>query len=186
MRKDEQTANAPIAMMVARPSSTLIIGLGNPILGDDGVGWKVVEELSTQFGVPLGEEFQTLNVERLTFDCASLGGLSLMERMLGYERVVLIDSLETGQNPVGTVRVFPLDSLTDPTAGHSASAHDTTLMTALKTAQAMGLSVPTSVDVVAIEAKNVYDFSEDLSPAVAKAVPLTVQAVINLLNKENP
>jgi hydrogenase maturation protease len=106
--------------------------------------------------------------------------------MLGYERVVLIDSLETGQNPVGTVRVFPLDSLTDPTAGHSASAHDTTLMTALKTAQAMGLSVPTSVDVVAIEAKNVYDFSEDLSPAVAKAVPLTVQAVINLLNKENP
>ena len=186
MMKDEQTANASIAMIVARPSSTLIIGLGNPILGDDSVGWKVVEELSTQFGVPLGKEFQMLNVKRLTFDCASLGGLSLMERMLGYERVILIDSLETGQNPVGTVRVFPLDSLTDPTAGHSASAHDTTLMTALKTAQAMGLSVPTSVDVVAIEAKNVYDFSEYLSPAVAKAVPLAVQAVINLLNKENP
>jgi len=185
MMKDEQTANAPIAMIVARPSSTLIIGLGNPILGDDSVGWKVVEELSTQFGVPLGKEFQMLNVKRLTFDCASLGGLSLMERMLGYERVILIDSLETGQNPVGTVRVFPLDSLTDPTAGHSASAHDTTLMTALKTAKAMGLSVPISVDFVAIEAKNVYDFTEELSPPVAIAVSVANTAVLQFLNKEN-
>jgi len=117
-------------------------------------------------------------------DCASLGGLSLMERMLGYQRVVIVDSMETGQGPAGSVSIFPLSSLPNPMNGHSASAHDASLSTALKTAEAMGLSVPKSVDIVAIEARNVYDFSEELSPAVAEAVPLAVQAVMDLLKEE--
>jgi len=165
---------------------TLVIGLGNPILGDDGVGWRVIEKLSAQCGVPLGKESQTLNVKRLTFDCASLGGLSLMERLVGYQRAIIIDSMETGQSPAASVRVYKLEELPNPSAGHSASAHDTSLITALDTAKAMGLPIPESVEIVAIEAKNVYDFSEELSPAVAEAVPLAAQAVINLLNKEEP
>ena len=92
--------------------STLVLGLGNPILGDDGVGWKVAEQIQSQvetFTMPVDVEF------------ASLGGLSLMERMLGYSRVILVDCLETGSAPVGTVRVLLLDELEDPMAGHSAS-----------------------------------------------------------------
>ena len=169
---------------------TLIIGLGNPILGDDGVGWKVVEQLSAQFGVALGEEFPTLNpstpsagqaVKRLTLDCAALGGLSLMERLVGCQRAILVDSMETGQSPEGSVQVIPLEALPNPSAGHSASAHDTSLITALATGRKMGLELPVSVTVVAIEAKNVYDFSEELSPPVAAAVPVAVQAVLSLL-----
>jgi len=114
-------------------------------------------------------------------DCLSLGGLSLMERLLGYERAIIVDSMETGQRPVGSVRTFPLASLPDPSSGHSASAHDTSLITALKTAESLGVQVPKRVDVVAVEAQNVYDFSEELSPPVAAAVPEAVQAVFNLL-----
>ena len=160
---------------------TLIIGLGNPILGDDGVGWRVIEKLSAQCGVPLGEEGQMLNAKRLTFDCASLGGLSLMERMVGYQRAILVDSMETGQSPEGSVQVIPLESLPNPSAGHSASAHDTSLITALATGRKMGLELPESVQVVAVEAKNVYDFSEELSPRIALAVPVAVQAVLDEL-----
>src|SRR5512142_2116045 len=100
---------------------TLILGLGNPILGDDGVGWRVAEAVQLLVASrrpPVDVEF------------ASLGGLSLMERMLGYERVVLIDCMETGSAPVGTVRSMPLADLANPVAGHSASAHDTSLITA--------------------------------------------------------
>ena len=150
---------------------TLVIGLGNPILGDDGVGWKIAEEVASVVG-------QDTSVE---IDSVALGGLSLMERMLGYDRVVLVDSMETGQGPVGSVKAFPLASLSDPMAGHSASAHDTSLITALKTAESIGASIPKKVDVVAIEAQNVYDFSEELSPPVAAAVPEAVQAVLDLL-----
>ena len=162
---------------------TLIIGLGNPILGDDGVGWKVAEEVGrilplTPGPFPLQGEGGTVEVET-----AALGGLSLMERMLGYDRVVLVDSMETGFSPVGSVRTFPLASLPDPMSGHSASAHDTSLITALKTAESIGAHIPKRVDVVAVEAQNVYDFSEELSPPVAAAVPIAVEKVVELLNK---
>ena len=155
---------------------TIVIGLGNPILGDDGVGWKVAREVSDQLSV--------ISDQSVVVDCASLGGLSLMERMVGFERAILIDAMETAESPVGSVSVIPLEALTNPSAGHSASAHDTSLITALQTARTMGLDVPESVEVVAIEAGNVYDFSEELSPPVARAVPMAVQAVLDLLEKE--
>lgn len=155
---------------------TIIIGLGNPILGDDGVGWKVAQKISDQLSV--------ISDQSVAVDCASLGGLSLMERMVGFERAILIDAMESAQGQVGSVRVIPLEALTNPSAGHSASAHDTSLITALQTARTMGLRVPSRVDVVAVESKNVYDFSEELSPPVAEAVPVAVQAVLDLLEKE--
>lgn len=155
---------------------TLIIGLGNPILGDDGVGWKVVEKL--------GEQLPAISaLSHVETDCLSLGGLSLMERMIGFDQVILVDAIETGQSPVGNVKVFALEDLPNPSAGHSASAHDTSLLTALETGRRMGLAVPRRVHVVAIEAKNVYDFSEELSPAVAVAVPVAVRAVLDLLRQ---
>ena len=61
----------------------MVIGLGNPILGDDGVGWRVAEEIARN----------TINQPDVEVDCASLGGLSLMERLTGYERVILVDSI---------------------------------------------------------------------------------------------
>ena len=155
------------------PPHTLILGLGNPILGDDGVGWRVAEAVQTRIG--------TLNFH-VEVDFASLGGLSLMERMLGYEHVILVDCLETGSSPVGTVQSMPLSDLANPTAGHSASAHDTSLITALEAARTMGAEVPSRVDVVTIEAKNTYDFSEQLSPEIAAAVPVATQQVLNLLD----
>ncbi len=162
---------------------TLVIGLGNPILGDDGVGWKVAEEVKKSLQpsplAPLPDR-ERGNVE---VDTAALGGLSLMERLIGYERVIIVDSMETGDSPVGSVSAFPLASLPDPMAGHSASTHDATLMTALRTAEELGADIPKQIDIVAIEAKNVYDFSEELSPAVAAAVLPAVRKVLELLNR---
>ncbi|MBI2757894.1 MAG: hydrogenase maturation protease [Chloroflexi bacterium] len=153
---------------------TLVIGLGNPILGDDGAGWKAAEAVKSAIRDQLSVEV----------DCASLGGLSLMERMLGYQHVILVDSMESGQGPEGSVKVLPLIALTNPTKGHSASAHDTSLLTALQMARSMGADVPERVDVVAIESKNAIDFSEKLSPKIAAAVPLAARAVLELLKKE--
>jgi hydrogenase maturation protease len=152
---------------------TLIVGLGNPILGDDGVGWRVAEEV----------EKRLANRPEVQVDCFSLGGLSLMERLTGYERVVLIDSIFTGAKPVGTVGLFPLTELADQTSGHTASTHDTSLRNALKVGRSMDISLPRDEDVfiVAIEAENVYDFSETLSPQVNAAVPHAVQAVLQLI-----
>jgi hydrogenase maturation protease len=159
---------------------TLIIGLGNPILGDDGVGWVVAEQVRL---VLSDHHSKTLDPQSVEVDCVSLGGLSLMERLTGSERVVLVDAIFTGTKPVGTVSQFTLKDLPDLTAGHSASAHDTSLRNALNVGRGMDILLPEdeNVIIVAIEAENVYDFSQELSPAVAAAVPLAVQAVLDIL-----
>jgi len=148
-----------------------VIGLGNPILGDDGVGWQIAEQLQQR------SEFSA----DFEVDCLSVGGISLMERLIGYDRAILIDSFVTNKNPVGTLSCFSLDELPNRALGHICSAHDTTLQNALKIGQELEAHLPKEITVVAVEVQDVYDFSEQLTPAVAAAVPTAIQAIIDLL-----
>ena len=153
---------------------TLIAGLGNPILGDDGAGWVVAKKVAEL----LGSHDPTIKIESY-----ALAGISLMEQMIGFEQVILIDSLNTGKFAQGEVVTFTLDSLVDLTYGHSASAHDLSLKQALEMGRIMNASLPgdKNVFVIAIESRHVYDFGETLTPEIQAAVPIAVQAVLNLL-----
>jgi hydrogenase maturation protease len=152
---------------------TLIIGLGNPLLGDDSVGWRVAELVQKR----LENKYPDVEV-----DCLAVGGLSLMERLVGSDRAILIDSLTTGQSPVGTLLRLELEDLPNLTAEHMTNAHDTSLQTALKLGRSLGVKLPEKVMVVGIEAKRVYDFSEALTPAVTEAIPRAVELVFELLS----
>ena len=158
---------------------TLIVGLGNPILGDDGVGWKVAEEVKKQLiSLPspkrrgVGGE---VNVEFL-----SLGGISLMEHLIGYERAILIDAV-TSKQETGSVIVSSLSEMPDYSAFHITSAHDTSLSAALELGKKLGAKLPKDVTVVGIAIDYIYDFSETLSPPVAGAISKATKIVINLL-----
>jgi hydrogenase maturation protease len=155
---------------------TLVVGLGNPILGDDGAGWKVAEEVEHR----LPKSAQTSEV---AVECVSLGGLSLMERLIGYRHAIVIDAIGTGHRPIGTAYHFRLDELYDPTAGHTTATHDVSLMTAIQLGRSLGANLPDRIDVVAIESPYVYDFSEELTPPVAAAVPQAVELVMELLTR---
>ena len=65
---------------------TLIIGLGNPLVTDDSVGLRVVEELR-----PLLADRPDVEVSEDYW-----GGLRLMERMIGFDRAIVIDAIQTG------------------------------------------------------------------------------------------
>jgi hydrogenase maturation protease len=148
---------------------TLVLGLGNPILGDDGIGVRVAEAVAAALPAAMAVEV----------DEACAGGLELMERMAGYDRVVLIDALCRGDAAPGTLRRLTLAELDaiSPTQ-HSASAHDATLMTAMAAGRRVGLDLPDMLTVYAIEIERVLDFGEVLSPAVAAALPGAVEAVL--------
>lgn len=160
------------------PASTIIVGLGNPILGDDGVGWRVAEEVHKQILLDpaLGKD--------VVIECLSLGGLSLMEHLIGYKRAILIDAVNLNQSPQGSIYHLSLDELPDYAAGHLTSAHDTSLQTALRLGQSMGAQLPEEIIIIGIESENVYDFSEELSPPVAEALPKAVKSVLNLITSE--
>lgn len=155
------------------PARTIVIGLGNPIMGDDGIGWRVVEavEMAHAQGAHPPAAFEYLSV----------GGLTLMEHLIGYQSAILVDAICSGAAAPGAVTVFTLDELPNRAAGHLTSAHDTTLHNALHIGRRMGAELPARVWVVAVEAELVYDFSEQLSPPVAAAVPQAAAAALALL-----
>ena len=147
---------------------TLIIGLGNPILGDDGVGWKVAEEVRKHLPPDLPVDV----------DCLSLGGISLMERLIGYQRAILVDAFISDEED-GSIIVSKLDDLPNYSAFHLTSTHDTSLQNALEMGRRLGADLPEEITVVGISANHVYDFSEELSPPVQAAVPKMTQLWLN-------
>lgn len=158
---------------------TLVIGLGNPILTDDGVGVKVAYEIEKELGDEMRKYVDVTEV--------SAGGLRLMEAMVGYDRVILIDAIlhQNGNQP-GKISRMTLDDLRkiSPTQ-HSASAHDTTLVNALDAGRELGLSLPEDIMIYAIEVENVMDFSEETTPDVASAIPKVKDAVLADLMNDN-
>jgi hydrogenase maturation protease len=149
---------------------TLIIGLGNPILGDDGVGWVVAEEVKKRIPPDLP----------IVVDCLSLGGISLMERLIGYERAILIDAFISNEQD-GAIIVSKLDQLPNLSAFHLTSAHDMSLQNAMEMGRQLGADLPGEVIVVGVSASHVYDFSEELSPPVQSAVSKMTAIVVELL-----
>jgi hydrogenase maturation protease len=155
----------------------LIIGLGNPILTDDGVGVKVAHELEKVVDLSSHPE--------LTITEASAGGLRLMETMLGYDMVVLIDAylLNPDETTPGKIHKLSLDDLRAVTpTQHSTSPHDTSVVVALDAAEKLGYRIPTKFLIYAVEVENILDFSETPTPDVAKAIPIVVEMILNDLN----
>jgi hydrogenase maturation protease len=152
----------------------IIIGLGNPILGDDGVGWVVARRV----------ELRLVQTPDVQVEYCALGGLSLMERLVGCDRAILIDSIVTGQYPPGSVMTFPLEALPAHAGSYTGSAHDASLQDALEMAHRLGASLPEHIDIVAVEIAPEYEFSEQLSEPVLAAVPAAERLVWNMIHQE--
>jgi hydrogenase maturation protease len=159
--------------MESKKSRILVIGLGNPNLGDDGVGWRVAEEVRKQLSPDLSVDV----------DCLSLGGIGLMEHFIGYEHVVLVDAFPL-EGPIGSILMLKLSDLPNYSAFYAASAHDTSLQAAIDLGKSMGAKLPDDVTVVGIVIKHVHAFSESLSPLVAQAVPQAAKFVLDFLGKK--
>jgi len=157
---------------------TLVVGLGNPILTDDGVGVKVAYAVEEALGPNIPKNF--------TITEASVGGLRLMELMIGYDRVILIDAIMTQNgHDYGYIHQMSLEDLRQITpTEHSTSAHDTSLITALEAGERLGLHLPKEFEIIAVEVENVMDFSDEPTPAVAKAIPEVTTLVLNALQRQ--
>jgi hydrogenase maturation protease len=143
---------------------TLVLGLGNPILCDDSVGWQVVDCLKAR-----------LNGQDVALKQSSASGISLLEEIIGYEHLIIIDAVQTqGGQPGKISRLEPADFDTTP---RTASTHGLSFTRALEIGKKLGLSLPGQVIIFAIEARDVSTFSERCTPEVEKAIPLCVDMV---------
>jgi hydrogenase maturation protease len=152
---------------------TLVLGLGNPILTDDGVGIHVVRAAAAQ--VPNSQH----QISNLHFAEASVGGMRLLEIVAGYERVIMVDAIQTpGGKPGDTYRLHPGGALR--ASLHSGSTHDLSLTGALALGRGLDMALPADEDIliIAVEAEDVLTFGEECTPAVAAAIPRAVEAVL--------
>ena len=147
-----------------------IIGIGNPLLTDDAVGIATVRRLQETLG---GRDDIVLQ-ELYT------GGIRLMEAMAGFDRAWVVDAMVTGTVPPGTLRRFsPADFVA---TRHVASSHDTDLATALETARLLGIRLPREITIWGVEAAEVGQFGETLTPAVTMAVPQVIAGILGELS----
>jgi hydrogenase maturation protease len=167
------------AASAERRPKTLIVGLGNPILGDDGVGWRIAESLERRLR---DDDAVRTALGPVEVDELAVGGLRLMERLVGYDRVVLADAQLDGATP-GTVSARPIGEVDCRLAGHLDSAHDATLTAALAAGGRLGAQLPADLTVVTVTIEPSIDFGERLSPRVAAAVEPAVDAIIEALRR---
>jgi hydrogenase maturation protease len=146
---------------------TIILGLGNPILGDDGVGCRIAEEIARRLSL---EDTKDIDVEPFY-----RGGIALMERLVGYDRAFLIDSIEGLGGKPGVIHRLSLNDLPTMTAD---SAHDTSLKAALEMGERLGAKLPKTVLIFAVEIAPQLEFSEILSPNIEERVEEVAKLVI--------
>jgi hydrogenase maturation protease len=152
---------------------TVIVGMGNPILSDDGIGIRVVRELKVR--APWADVVEL-----------GAGGIRLLDVLPGYERALIVDAMVTGEFACGKFRRMSLDDLQKKTARtcNTLCVHDMDLPTAMALGRLAGLDLPEEVLIWGIEAADVENFSEVLSPAVEAAVPIVVQEMVCELLRE--
>ena len=141
--------------------------MGNPILTDDGVGIYVAREVAAR-----------CQRDDVAVAEASVGGLRLLDAIAGYERLIMVDAIQTRDGRPGDIlRLHPNDLRVSL---HSGSTHDLSLPGALALGRGTGLVLPDDGDIViiAIQVEDVLTFGETCTPAVAAAIPCAVDAVL--------
>lgn len=162
---------------------TRIIGLGNPLLSDDAAGLHVVRALRQKLAGQDGVELYELSVSPPR----------LPELFAGAERLIIVDSIKTRGGKPGTVLRWrmvaeaPEGELEWPCEFEPEGvrgSHAADLRAAFRMARLMGAQLPQEVWVFAVEAEDVTTFREQLTPAVACAVPALVEEIATLVREE--
>lgn len=152
--------------------NTRIIGLGNAILTDDGVGIYTVREISRRFTEP-GFQRKVDIVE------SEVAGFDLMELMAGWERVILVDSVQFAGLKSGTViRIDPGDL---HTSLRLRSVHDIDLPTVLELGRRLGLAMPENLTIFGIQVEDLHTISECLTQTAQMGMKKAVDLIIGEL-----
>lgn len=131
----------------------LIYGIGNEVLTDDGIGPKIVQRLKGNF-----------SKKDIDFSTAFVGGLELLDYIQGYDKVIFIDAIKTRDGVPGTVNQLSPEDF--DTTLHLSSIHDISFLTSIELGKKLGLKMPESVHIIAVEIAEDKVFDDNFSPSI--------------------
>jgi len=147
-----------------RTGKILVLGLGNTILKDDGVGIYIVRELQKRLFPP-----------EIDFVEASLAGFNLLDILLGYDKAVIIDAIDLGKKHAGKLMKFGVEDFA-PTS-RLGVLHEISLPIAITFGKRLGLTIPQEVIIYGIGVSDCYTFEEQCSTIVAERIPEIVDEI---------
>ncbi|MBN2380589.1 hydrogenase maturation protease [candidate division WOR-3 bacterium] len=144
---------------------TLVLGLGNTIRSDDGVGVQVIRELAQGLGPDPDVEFKE----------GSVGGLAILDEIAGFDRLVLVDSIKTsGGNPGDLYKLSEEDF---NTSVHLSNSHGVDFATAVELGRRFGYKIPARIEIYAVEVDDNTTFKHSCTARVRERIPQIVQTI---------
>jgi hydrogenase maturation protease len=149
---------------------TLVLGIGNDILTDDGIGPKLVSDLQ-----------KGMDDKSLDFMTAASGGLEILEMIKDYKKVIILDAIKTKDGIPGSIYYLSPSNFKETL--HISSFHDVSFLTALKLADKLDMMVPEQIDIIAIEILEDLTFSSSFSQPIADKYPKIFNEVKRSIQK---
>jgi hydrogenase maturation protease len=146
---------------------TVVLALGNDILGDDAVGFHAARRLRAEplEGVDVVESGET--------------GLALLDLLEGYDRALLLDAVAAGDHPPGTILEYGPQDFSKLLAP---SPHFAGLPAVLEMAKRIEMPLPRDIRVLAMAIENPTEFREELTPTAQSALPAFVARARTVLD----
>jgi len=136
-----------------RIKKTLVFGVGNEILTDDGIGPKLVNQLKND-----------INPDNINFETAFVGGLEILDFIQGYETAIFIDAIKTKNGTAGDIYEFELSDFKETL--HLSNLHDISFLTAIEMGKRIDYDIPKTIKIIAIEIVEDMIYSDNFSPKI--------------------
>ena len=148
----------------------LILGVGNLLRSDDGVGLHVIEALRKE---ETGDNIDLIE---------AVSGLDILDAIKGYDRIILVDAIKTGGEP-GIIYQLSLEDFKDKQTVNSFSTHlNMDIPTMLELGNRLfPEKMPEDIQIIAIEAEDITTISDKCTPKVEKAIPEVVELIKRLI-----
>lgn len=150
--------------------SKLVIGVGNILLKDEGVGVRCVEYLRSS---GLNEGIKLVDGATLGFD--------LLEETKGFEKVVIVDAVDMGEEP-GHIAGFDAEHILSLSSGKKFSLHEIGLVDVIQVGKRIGYNF-SNVRIVGIQPSEV-SLGDSLSETVKKKLPALAERVLKEINNQ--
>ena len=151
----------------------IVLGMGNTLLGDDGIGIYVARELEKRISPHVG----------ICFEYVTWGGFRIIDVLQNFKHAIVIDAINTNDKPEGYIHVLDHNELL-----HSirmVSFHDINFATAVEFASMLNIAMPESIYVYGIEVRNIETFKEGLSSLAKKAADRCIEMVMKRIGNIN-
>ena len=155
---------------VDRSDKTLVLGIGNEILTDDGIGIRLVDDLQCKQFPP-----------GLIFEKGTVGGLEILEMIQGYQAVLFLDAIKTTGGKAGEIYHMVLSDFIDTL--HLSNLHDVSFVQAIQLGKVLGFNLPGNLFIFAVEIVEDRVFSRNFTREIEDQYPVILEEAERFIRK---